>query len=175
MSPDPRAARVVAELVRCDGTVSTAESLTGGLVAATLTSVPGASAVVRGGVVAYATDLKAALLGVDADLLAARGPVDSDVARAMAAGVRTLCDASYGLATTGVAGPDQQGGVPVGTVFVAVQGPHHQKYVRLSLAGDRDKVRADTVAAALDVLLALIAVEAGGGTAGTAPGPPLDS
>ena len=161
MSPDALAARVVAELVRCEGTVATAESLTGGLLAAALTSVPGASAVVRGGVVAYATDLKAALLGVDADLLAARGPVDSDVARAMAAGVRTLCAASYGVATTGVAGPEPQAGQPVGTVFVAVHGPHARKYVRLSLTGDRDKVRADTVAAALEGLLEILAEETG--------------
>jgi nicotinamide-nucleotide amidase len=161
VSPDPLAARVVSELVRRDGTVATAESLTGGLLAAALTSVPGASAVVRGGVVAYATDLKAALLRVDADLLAARGPVDGDVAQAMAAGVRTLCAASYGVATTGVAGPDPQAEQPVGTVFVAVHGPHGRKHVHLTVTGDRDKIRADTVAAALEVLLEILGAETG--------------
>jgi nicotinamide-nucleotide amidase len=75
--------------------------------------------------------------------------------------VRTLCATSYGVATTGVAGPDPQAGQPVGTVFVAVHGPHRRKYVRLSLAGDRDKVRADTVAAALEVLLEVLAEESG--------------
>ena len=100
-------------------TLAVAESLTGGLVAAALTDIPGASDVVRGGVVSYATDLKADLLAVDADLLAAGGPVQVEVAAQMAVGVARVCGATWGLATTGVAGPGPADGHPAGTVFVA--------------------------------------------------------
>jgi len=103
-------------------TVAVAESLTGGQLAAAFTSVPGASAVFRGSVTAYATDLKASILGVDAQLLAEVGAVHDEVARQMAEGVRRVCRADVGLATTGVAGPDPQDGKPVGTVFVAFAG-----------------------------------------------------
>lgn len=156
---DPVAAAVVTALMARGETVAVAESLTGGLVAAALTSVPGASAVVRGGVVSYATDLKASLLGVPEGLLAARGPVDAGVAQAMAVGVRRLCAATYGLATTGVAGPDPQDGVAVGTVFVAVAGPEGEPAVEpLMLPGDRWEVRAATVAAALRALQVVLAL-----------------
>lgn len=119
----PLAARVLAGLAAAEETLAVAESLTGGSVLATLVAVPGASAVLRGGVVAYATDLKAALLDVPADLLAERGAVDRDVARAMAAGVRARLAADWGVGTTGVAGPDPQDGHPPGTFHVAVAGP----------------------------------------------------
>ena len=146
---DPAAAEVV-RICRARGlTVATAESLTGGLVCAALTSVPGASLVVRGGIVAYATDLKSTSLGVPADLLAERGAVDGDVALAMAQGVRRVVGADIGLATTGVAGPDPQDGEPVGTVFVAVSGPGVEVVERLALAGDRAAIRAASVAAVL--------------------------
>ncbi|MFD4479358.1 CinA family protein [Streptomyces sp. NPDC058471] len=104
-------------------TLAVAESLTGGLVAAELTAVPGASRVFRGSVTAYATELKHDVLGVDGTLLAERGAVDADVALQMAAGVRKVMGADWGIATTGVAGPDPQDGQAVGTVFVAVDGP----------------------------------------------------
>lgn len=114
----------VVRLLRVRGeTIAVAESLTGGLVAAALTAVPGASQVFRGSVTAYATDLKHRVLGVDAGLLAARGAVDAQVAGQMAAGVRGVLGADWGVATTGVAGPEPQDGQPVGTVFVAVAGP----------------------------------------------------
>jgi nicotinamide-nucleotide amidase len=100
-----------------------AESLTGGMLCSALIDVPGASAVVRGGVVSYATDLKHRLLGVDAGLLAANGPVDPDVATQMAHGVRERLGADWGVATTGVAGPDPQDGIAAGTVYIAVAGP----------------------------------------------------
>ena len=121
-APDARADAVaaVAALTAAGLTVAVAESLTGGSVVEALVRVPGASACVRGGVVAYATDLKATLLGVPADLLAERGPVDPDVAAAMADGVRRRLGADLGVATTGVAGPEPQGGRPVGTFYVAV-------------------------------------------------------
>ena len=123
-------------------TLAVAESLTGGLVSATLVDVPGASAVLRGAVVAYSTDLKATLLGVDPVLLEQRGAVDPDVARAMAIGVRARLGADVGLATTGVAGPDPQDGHTPGTVHVAVSTPDGTHVRSLRLAGDRAAVRA---------------------------------
>jgi len=143
---------VVALLVEASATVACAESLTGGGVVAALTSVPGSSAVVRGGVAAYATDLKREVLGVPTELLARRGPVDPDVAVAMAQGARTTMDADWGLATTGVAGPDPVGDHPVGEVHVAVAGPDGTSVRSLMLAGDRDRVRALSTAHVLDAL-----------------------
>ncbi|WP_309134515.1 CinA family protein [Cellulomonas sp.] len=140
---------LLAALGRRGLTLAVAESLTGGQVAATLVDVPGASAVLRGGVVAYATDLKASLLGVDPALLAERGPVDPDVARAMADGVRARLGADVGLATTGVAGPGAQDGHPAGTVHVAVTAPDGAVTRALLLTGDRAAVRAGATAAVL--------------------------
>ncbi|NQU36623.1 MAG: CinA family protein [Actinobacteria bacterium] len=148
-----QADRLIAELQTLRLTVATAESLTGGMVAATLTAVPGASATVRGGVVSYATDLKESLLGVEPELLAAVGPVDADVAAQMAQGAARLCGADLGLSTTGVAGPDTQNGIAVGTVFVSAAGGRSGFTMtrQLSLRGDRDQIRATTVAAVLDL------------------------
>ena len=106
------AADVLAALGQAGLSLAVAESLTGGLLAATLVDVPGASAVFRGGVIAYATDVKATLLGVDPALLAERGPVDPQVAAQMATGVRVRLGADVGVSTTGVAGPDPQDGQP---------------------------------------------------------------
>src|SRR5690606_14060449 len=111
---DQMAETVVRRLAQRQQTLAVAESLTGGLLAAALVDVPGASAVFRGGLVVYATDLKSSLTGVSPTLLAERGPVDPAVAGAMAEGVRDRCAADWGVATTGVAGPTPQGGVPVG-------------------------------------------------------------
>jgi len=148
------------EALRAAGaTVATAESLTGGLVCATLVGVPGASTVVRGGVVAYAPDVKTSALGVDADLIAERGTVDADVAAAMAVGVRERLAATYGLATTGVAGPDPSEGKPAGTVHVAVAGPAGVETRLLGLSGDRDEIRTGTVAALLSLLVATLGEE----------------
>ena len=126
-------------------TVAVAESLTGGLVVAELVSIPGASAVVRGGIVAYATDLKASLLGVDADVLAAGGPIQSIVAEQMAQGVREKLGADVGLATTGVAGPDPQDGHPPGEVWIAVARAAGADSERVTLTGDRAAIRGQTV------------------------------
>jgi nicotinamide-nucleotide amidase len=134
-------------------TVAAAESLTGGLVAAALTSVPGSSAVFRGGIVAYATELKTELLGVPADLLDRHGPVHADVAAAMAAGVRRRLGAAYGLATTGVAGPGPADGQPAGTVFIAILGPSGLVGCQLNLAGDRPRVRAGSVRESMSLLV----------------------
>jgi nicotinamide-nucleotide amidase len=143
------AAQAAVRLVRARGeTFATAESLTGGLVAATVVEIPGVSAAFRGGLVVYATDLKHALAGVPEDLLAERGPVDPDVARALAAGARRQCRADWGLATTGVAGPDPQDGIAPGTVYVAVDGPGDASggsVLKLELTGDRAAVRTESV------------------------------
>ncbi|AXB49199.1 damage-inducible protein [Amycolatopsis albispora] len=143
---------VVAALIRRGETVATAESLTAGLVCAALTEVPGSSEVVRGGLVVYATDLKATLAGVDPDLLAARGAVDPEVAAQLAAGARTRCGADWGLGLTGVAGPAGQDGVSPGTVHVGLAGPAGSITRELRIPGDRAAVRAGSVAAALALL-----------------------
>ncbi|MFB8211667.1 CinA family protein [Streptomyces sp. NPDC056010] len=147
------AGRVLRLLAERGETLAVAESLTGGLVAAELTSVPGASQAFRGSVTAYATPLKSEVLGVDAGLLAERGAVDADVARQMATGVRRALGADWGVATTGVAGPEPQDGRPVGTVFVAVSGPDGtEKVSALRLNGDRADIRKKSVRSALDLL-----------------------
>ncbi|SEG03915.1 nicotinamide-nucleotide amidase [Actinacidiphila yanglinensis] len=133
-------------------TLAVAESLTGGLVAAELVAVPGASVAFRGSVTAYATELKHEILGVDSALLAERGAVDAEVARAMAEGVRDRLGADWGVSTTGVAGPDPQDGQPAGTVFVAVAGPRDTTVSPLRLPGDRGAVRRASVAAVLELL-----------------------
>ncbi|MGW0083705.1 CinA family protein [Streptomyces sp. NPDC003393] len=161
------AAEVVGLLTVRGETIAVAESLTGGLVAAEITSVPGASKVFRGSVTAYATRLKHELLGVDATLLAERGAVDPQVAAQMAAGVRKALGADWGIATTGVAGPDPQDGQPVGTVFVAVDGPGEtengtalgEKTAALRLNGGRAEIRMESVRSVLALLLQRIAGE----------------
>ena len=150
-------ARQAIELLTARGqTIAVAESLTGGLVAAALTSVAGASVVVRGGVVAYATDLKAALLGVPDDLLARHGPVHPEVAAAMAAGVRQRLGATYGASTTGVAGPGPADGQPQGTVYIAVDRPSGVAESGLHLDGDRQQVRERAVRSLLSLLLSAL-------------------
>lgn len=145
------AADVLRLLAESNGTVAVAESLTGGMVAAELTAVPGASKSFRGSVTAYATELKHRVLGVDAGLLAAEGAVNAQVADEMAAGVRRLLGASWGIATTGVAGPDPQDGQPVGTVFIAVAGPGGRKTARLRLKGSRAEIRRESTRTVLEL------------------------
>ena len=153
----PAARNLAAEVLRllseANWTVATAESLTGGLVAAALTDVPGSSQAFRGGVVSYATDLKARLLGVDPAMLEDYGAVYAPVAAAMAAGVRDRLGATVGIATTGVAGPDPQDGVPPGTVHIAVSLADDTIVRTIALAGDRDEVRTLTVERVLGLLL----------------------
>lgn len=147
------AARAHAGLRAAGATVAVAESLTGGLLAAALVDVPGASATFRGSVTAYATELKASVLGVDEGLLAVHGPVHPVVARQMAEGVRRLLGATYGLATTGVAGPEPQDGQPVGTVHLAVAGPGGTLVSSPRLSGERATIRHEAVSSALELLL----------------------
>ncbi|WP_233525976.1 CinA family nicotinamide mononucleotide deamidase-related protein [Actinomadura spongiicola] len=152
--------RVVHRLLAERGaTVATAESLTGGLIGAELTAMPGSSVAFGGGLVTYATEAKERLLGVPADLLAEHGAVHPDVAAAMAAGARDALDATYGLAVTGVAGPDPQDGRPVGTIFIGLAGPGELSIViapRLPVPGTgievRDVIRRMTVVHALELL-----------------------
>jgi nicotinamide-nucleotide amidase len=143
------ARELLARLAERGWTLGVAESLTGGLVVAELVAVPGASAVLRGGIVAYATDLKHDLLGVPADLLARRGAVDPDVALHMSRGVRRRTGADVGLATTGVAGPERQDGKAPGLVFVAVTTPEGDEVRRIDAAGDRAAIRAAAVEGAI--------------------------
>jgi len=148
------AAYILAELDRRGETLATAESLTGGMVAQLLTDVPGASASYLGGVISYATRLKATLAGVNAATLAELGPVAARTAAEMARGVAQRCDADWGVSTTGVAGPDAQDGHPVGQVYVAVS--HHASgalHVKeLSLQGERAAIRQQAALAALALL-----------------------
>jgi nicotinamide-nucleotide amidase len=150
---DDLPARLHRALLARGETVAAAESLTAGLFCATVATVPGASATLRGGVVVYATELKTALAGVPADLLAAHGPVSPQTAAALADGVRGRCAASWGLGLTGVAGPDPVDGHGPGRVYLGVAGADGTEVVQLDLPGDRAEVRAGAVAAAMRQLL----------------------
>lgn len=158
-----RARRAVGALVARAATLATAESLTGGLIGATLTSVPGASEAYLGGAVVYATRLKTELLGVPAVLIERAGVVSAEVALAMAIGAQERTGADWAIAVTGVAGPSAQDGHAPGEVHVCVRGPGtattapavHLEHHRF--AGDRAAIRAQTVSAALDLLLRALA------------------
>jgi nicotinamide-nucleotide amidase len=156
VTPDTSRADVV-RLVRTlrerGETVAAAESLTAGLFCATVADVPGASAVLRGGIVVYATDLKAALAGVPEDLLAAHGPVSPETAAALADGVRARCTATWGIGLTGVAGPDPVDGHAPGRVYLGVSDGRRTDVAELDLSGDRAAIRAAAVAAAVSGLL----------------------
>jgi nicotinamide-nucleotide amidase len=151
------AAEVVTLLIARGLTIAVAESLTGGLLVAELIDVPGASATVFGGVVAYNTALKHSVIGVDADLLAQHGPVHPEVARQMADRVRTALavdgvPADIGLSTTGVAGPAAQGGHSAGTVYLGFAIGDDVSSLRLELGGDRAAIRDETVSESLSRL-----------------------
>ena len=147
------ATEIIRRLTEAGETLAAAESLTGGLVAAALTDVPGSSAAFRGGVVAYATELKADLLGVDAVMLRRHGAVYPPVAAAMAQGVRARLGATYGVATTGVAGPEPSDGQPVGTANIAVSVADDTVVRTIALTGNRHEIRRLTVEHALGRLL----------------------
>jgi nicotinamide-nucleotide amidase len=148
------AALVLLELRDRSETVATAESLTGGLLGGLLTTVPGASAAYLGGVISYATRLKATLAGVAPGTLAELGPVAGRTAAEMAAGVCRTCGADWGLATTGVAGPEPQDGHPVGEVYLAAAHPASGliEVRELWLTGDRPTIRAAAVTHAVELL-----------------------
>jgi len=158
------AASILSELSRRGQTLASAESLTGGMVGALLTDIPGASANYLGGVISYATRLKATLAGVDPTTLAELGPVAERTAVEMARGVAERCDADWGLATTGVAGPESQNGHQVGQVFVAVSHPASRALhvEELSLHGDRATIRRQAASAALELLADALGLSAAG-------------
>ena len=143
------ARRLLEGLASRGRSLGTAESLTGGLVAATLVSAPGASRVFAGAVVAYDAAVKIDVLGVDAALVRRVGTVDDEVARQMAAGARRVLGVDVALATTGVAGPGPSEGHPAGTVWVACAGPQGVPARRHLVSGDRATVRARAAAAAI--------------------------
>lgn len=146
------------EALRSRGwTLATAESLTAGLLAATVAEVPGASAVLRGGLIVYATDLKHELAGVPTDTLARHGAVSAETAQALAAGAAERCGAAVGVGLTGVAGPDRQEGNPAGTVHLGLCAPGLEPCsVPLLLDGDRDRIRRAAVDAALEQIVLLV-------------------
>ncbi|OMH24217.1 hypothetical protein BKD30_09605 [Tersicoccus phoenicis] len=151
--PEADPARVIAAAVERGRTLATAESLTGGAVCAALVDVPGASAVLRGGVVSYHHDVKVGLLGVDPARLAAHGAVDPEVAAQMAVGARVATGADVAVATTGVAGPEPHDGQPVGTVWIGIATAAGATATRHRFTGSRAEIRASARDAALAVLL----------------------
>jgi nicotinamide-nucleotide amidase len=147
---------IVARAVTAGITVATAESLTAGLVAASLAQVPGASAMLQGGVVAYQNSVKSAVLGVDPVLLERNGSVDAQVAREMALGVCRITGARVGLAATGVAGPEPHDGKPVGTVFLAVALDGVAQSYEYAFTGDRALIRQQACDESLSLLSQLV-------------------
>ncbi|MSS45643.1 CinA family protein [Cutibacterium sp. WCA-380-WT-3A] len=145
------ARRLIDVLSRHGLKAATCESLTAGLVAATITTVPGASTVFRGGLITYASELKFTLAGVDAQWIAQHGVINSVTATQMAMGCRKVCGADVGMACTGVAGPDPQDGEPAGTVFISVAYRGIPVVERLQLDGTREEIRRGTVERLLDL------------------------
>ncbi len=149
--------RAVAMLKAAGKTAATAESCTGGLLSARLTSVPGASEVFSCGICAYSANQKHRLLNVPEEIIARTGTVSAETASAMACGVRSLARADYGISVTGAAGPDPCEGHPPGTVFIAVCGESGSEIRALHLRGNREQIRSQTVDRALELLLAVLA------------------
>lgn len=147
------AAECLRVLVAQSATVATAESLTAGLISATLASVPGASSALLGGVATYATAAKTAVLHVPQALIDEHGVVSEQCAAAMAQSVREIFASTWGVSATGVAGPDRQEGREVGTVYVGVAGPDGGQVRNLNLPGGREDIRLSSVEAALRLLL----------------------
>jgi nicotinamide-nucleotide amidase len=159
--PLESAARLIDRLAELGWSIAVAESLTGGLVVSSLVGVPGASRVLRGGIVAYDSAIKQSLLGVDPTLLDAHGAVHPRVARQMAKGVRTALTvdgrpADVGIATTGIAGPDSPDGQPVGTVHIAISTPLGTRVDSLALTGDREAIRQESARIAVRRTLAAL-------------------
>jgi len=151
--PVDLAARLLDRLRDEGRTLATAESLTGGLVGASLTAVPGSSDVYLGGVVSYAISIKTAVLSVPEAVIEDHGVVSEECAIAMADGARALTGADLAVATTGVAGPGPQDGVPAGAAWVAVSSGAEHAAAELALSGGRDDVRRNAAAAALELAL----------------------
>jgi PncC family amidohydrolase len=153
---DAVAARIVGLLRERGETLTTAESLTGGGLGQAITTVPGASAVYLGGTIAYSTNLKRTHLGVSESTLAEHGAVSAECALEMAQGAINRTGADWAISTTGVAGPDSQEGKPVGLVYVGVVGPEGATALRFDLAGEREQIREQSIAAALSALIDIL-------------------
>ena len=155
-SREPDAVEALSLLGSAGATLATAESLTGGRLAAVVTTVPGASVSYLGGFVTYATRLKESLLGVPPDLVERYGVVSAECASAMASGCREATGATYALATTGDAGPDLQEGKPVGTVYVGIAGPDGVSALTMELVGDRHQIQDRACREALSALCGIL-------------------
>jgi nicotinamide-nucleotide amidase len=152
-APHEDAAACLAALEARGETLGTGESLTAGLVAATFATVPGASNVLRGGIAAYAVDVKTDVLGADPDVIERHGVYSRECAEAMAHAARRTLRCDWGLSTTGVAGPDPDDGHQAGEVHVAVAGPDGVLVSRrLDLRGGRQAIRVGTVEALIGLL-----------------------
>ncbi len=156
------AVKTIRTMTQRSASLATAESLTGGLLGAALTSVPGASACYLGGAVVYATAMKTALLGVSRETLAEHTVVSEETALGMAIGIQERTRADWVIAVTGVAGPDPQEGHEPGEVWICVQGPQVASFPQFSqvqrfqFEGNRETIRAATVDAALKMLLRVV-------------------
>ncbi|MGO2532901.1 CinA family protein [Arthrobacter rhombi] len=155
-SPLPVAERIISEATLRGVSVATAESLTAGWIAAALADVPGASAVLRGGVVSYHNQVKQEVLGVDESLVEARGSVDAEVARQMAEGARRVCTSDVAVSSTGVAGPEVHDGKAVGTVFIGYASAAGSGSLEFRFTGGRQAIRSQARDAALECLMDLI-------------------
>lgn len=153
---EPQAIPVITAAIAANVQIATAESLTAGLIAATLAEVSGASAVLRGGVISYSSEVKASLLGVDESLLAQAGSVDGEVARQMAVGAQSACGAQLTVSATGVAGPQPHDGKAVGTVFIGWADKEESGFVAHHFVGDRAKIRERSTIAAINQLAAIL-------------------
>jgi PncC family amidohydrolase len=152
----PEAETLGRALVEAGLTIAVAESCTGGLLGAVLTAVPGSSAYVRGGVIAYADDVKSEQLGVGRHLLATHGAVSAEVAEAMAEGARARFEADLGVGITGVAGPSSSEHKPAGLVFVAVADSTAVRVVRIDTDHGRERNRGHAVEIALGICSSVI-------------------
>jgi nicotinamide-nucleotide amidase len=151
---------LVADLTVRNQSIATAESLTAGLLAATIAGVAGASEVLRGGLITYTEHTKVLLAGVAPEILDEVGPVAGPTARALAVGARQRCDATWGVGLTGVAGPESHGGHEVGTVFMGLAGPDDHsvtEVVELQFSGTRWDIRIAAVRESISRLRALVA------------------
>jgi nicotinamide-nucleotide amidase len=151
---------LVADLTVRNQSIATAESLTAGLLAATIAGVAGASEVLRGGLITYTEHTKVLLAGVAPEILDEVGPVAAPTARALAIGARQRCEATWGVGLTGVAGPEPHGGHEVGTVFMGVAGPDDHsvtEVVELQFGGTRWDIRIAAVRQSITRLRALVA------------------
>lgn len=162
LAPRASASEVLDAARQAGLSIATAESLTGGSVCHALVSVPGASAHVMGGVVAYDASAKVRALGVDAEVMAEHGVVSEPTAVAMARGASALLGADVAVATTGVAGPEPHGGTQVGTVCIGVWGPREGSAVTLVFPGDRVAVTDAARTVALGMLRDRLAEYASG-------------